>query len=124
MKEICQQGSKWLCPKDDFGGQDIEVDEFIWPPAPFEYNPNSYENDIIILKLKTPLVLNEIVHPTALPPSLTFAENFSNENCILSGWGRLNSSKFNTILTIQTRRQNIYILATASLLSNSHNSSS
>ena len=115
-------------PKDDFGGQDIEIDEFIWPPAPFEYNPNGIvENDIIILKLKTPLDLNESnenVHPTALPPSLTFAETASIEDCIVSGWGKLNSSKFNTILTIQTRRQSIYILATASLLSNSHNSSS
>ena len=85
-------------PKDDFGGQDIEIDEFIWPPAPFEYDPNGIvENDIIILKLKTPLVLNEIVHPTALPPSLTFAETASIENCIVSGWGKLNYSKFNTI---------------------------
>ena len=103
MKDICQQRSKWLCHKDDFGGQDIEVDEFIWPPAPFEYNPNSYENDIIILKLKTPLDLNESnenVHPTALPPSLTFAENSSFEKCIVSGWGKLNSSKFNTLLTL------------------------
>ena len=88
-------------PKDDFGGQDIEIDEFIWPPAPFEYNPNGIvENDIIILKLKTPLDLNESnenVHPTALPPSLTFAENSSFEKCIVSGWGKLNSSKFNTL---------------------------
>ena len=100
MKEICQQRSKWLCTKDDFGGQDIEVDEFIWPQAPFEYNPNSLENDIIILKLKTPLVLNEKnekVHPAALPPSLTFAENSPIEDCVVSGWGKLNASKFNMI---------------------------
>ena len=91
-------------PKDDSaGGQDIEIDEFIWPPSPFEYNPNSVENDIIILKLKTPLVLNEKnenVHPTALPPSLTFAETASIENCIVSGWGKLNSSKFNILLIL------------------------
>ena len=81
--------------KDDPGGQDIKVDTFIWPPV--EYNPRTVQNDIIIIKLKSPLVLNSLnekVHPAALPPSLIFGENVSIENCIVSGWGKLNSSKF------------------------------
>merc|ERR1711997_1080761 len=48
-----------------------------------QYNPNTFENDFAILKLDSPLELNDDVKPT-------------EEECFTSGWGTLSSGGFST----------------------------
>jgi len=47
-----------------------------------KYDHNSNDNDIIILKLKTPLTFNENVQPACLPEA-----SFKPDKAIVSGWG-------------------------------------
>ena len=67
-----------------------EIEKFIWNNEE-EYNSETKENDIIILKLNKPLLLDENrVQPACLPTDLwpiRNKDNFTNE-CFVSGWGR------------------------------------
>ena len=54
----------------------------------FQYNDETSNNDIVILKLSSPLSLNDNVQPACLPPSTNWTpENNSNNQCFVSGWG-------------------------------------
>ena len=66
------------------------------------YNDDTKENDIIILKLKTPLSFNSKIDAASLPtkywaPEETnvkkYVANDVNNNCFVSGWGALKHSK-------------------------------
>ena len=68
------------------------IEEFIWTPE--DYEPSAfYINDLIILKLKTPLIQNRFVKPVILP-NRSLVSNVSIDNCVVSGWGALRFSKF------------------------------
>ena len=54
-----------------------------------EYNHQTMENDIIILKLKSPLTFNSKVQPACLPSADWAPENDANNKCFVSGWGAL-----------------------------------
>ena len=71
-----------------------EIEKFIWNNEE-EYNSETKENDIIILKLNKPLLLDENrVQPACLPTDLwpiRNRDNFTNE-CFVSGWGRTSNT--------------------------------
>ena len=70
------------------GGQLIEVEKFIKYPK--KMDPNTNENDIYILKLKTPLKFNDDVKPICLATK----DPADGQKCYISGWG--NSKTGNT----------------------------
>ena len=69
--------------------QKIFVKETIKHPM---YNPRNYDNDIAILKLKSPLTFNENVKPACLPHPSFRPEN-TGEIAVISGWGDIFDGK-------------------------------
>ena len=72
--------------------QDREIRELIWTPEDYQRysangNGSEFLNDIVIAKLKAPLVLNKHVSPVRLPADDSFAETETIEECVVSGWG-------------------------------------
>merc|ERR1712156_395011 len=62
-----------------------------------QYNPNTLENDFAILKLDSPLELNDDVKPACLPTSSDYLDvSSTEEECFTSGWGTLSSGGFST----------------------------
>lgn len=61
-----------------------------------------YDNDIALMKLSQPVKTSEFVQPICLPPS-THSEFFERE-CVASGWGKLDHSKF----TISSQQCSLY----------------
>ena len=57
------------------------------------YNTNTIDNDIAILKLKTPLKFNDNVRPACLPQDNFVPENFGGIG-VVSGWGTLTEGIF------------------------------
>ena len=63
-----------------------------------EYNDVTSNNDWIILKLSSPLELNDNVFPACLPSADYLNTSSTEEACFTSGWGTLesgNDKKFN-----------------------------
>merc|ERR1712088_125766 len=75
------------------GGQVRNIAQIVWNTnAGQTYNPNTLDNDFVILKLDSPLDFNADVHPACLPPSAAYLDvNSSEERCFTSGWGTLSS---------------------------------
>ena len=68
--------------KDNWkGGQLVEVEK--WIEYPKKMDPNTNENDIYILKLKTPLKFNDDVKPICLATK----DPADGAKCYISGWG-------------------------------------
>ena len=66
------------------------IEKAIWPSDIGKpYNADTTENDIIILKLKSPLKFNSKVQPACLPSADWEPENDEKmkERCFVSGWG-------------------------------------
>ncbi|XP_042610451.1 trypsin-3-like [Cyprinus carpio] len=61
--------------------QNIKVEKII--PFP-KYNDSPKNNDIMLIKLKKPVTLNEYVKPIRLPEKCPSV----GEKCLVSGWGR------------------------------------
>ena len=60
------------------------------------YDPNTLNNDFVILKLETPLEFNLAVQPACLPSSAAYLAWYlssTEERCFTSGWGALSSGK-------------------------------
>ena len=68
-------------------GQKISVEETIIHPMFNKRKGAIYDNDVAILKLKSPLTFNENVQPACLPHSSFMPEN-TRELAVISGWGR------------------------------------
>ena len=70
-------------------GQIISNDEL-----PFiDFGNGAFNNDWIILKLESPLTLDENVQPACLPSDSTFLPlTASKQQCWTSGWGALSST--------------------------------
>jgi len=64
--------------------QTVTVAEIIMHP---NYNPNGngFPNDIAVLRLSTPLALNDKCQPARLDTGA----NFNNDAAVITGWGRL-----------------------------------
>merc|ERR1712051_6131 len=75
------------------GGQVVNIDQIIWNTnSGFEYNPQTLDNDFVVLKLASALTLNDDVKPACLPSSATYLDvSSSEEQCFTSGWGSLSS---------------------------------
>ena len=71
----------------------MTVEKWIWN-AELPYNEDTQNNDIIILKLKSHLFLNDNVQPACLPSTDWAPETDSNNRCFVSGWGTLKSGLF------------------------------
>merc|ERR1712127_159197 len=75
------------------GGQIRNIAQIVWNTnAGFTYNPNTLDNDFVILKLESPLTLNSDVQPACLPSSAAYLDvSSTEERCFTSGWGTLSS---------------------------------
>ena len=61
------------------------------------FDDATYDNDIALIELKTPAILNQHIRPISLPQFLDF--EFPGLNCVITGWGRQNISLgFNNFL--------------------------
>jgi len=79
------------------GGQTRGISQVIWDTAN-PYNSQTLNNDWVILKLDSPLELNDDVLPACLPSSSWMPENTAAvaERCFTSGWGTLSSGGSST----------------------------
>ena len=60
----------------------------------FEFNGTMYDNDFVIVKLGSPLQLDDNVQPACLPSSPNYLDfNATEERCFTSGWGKLQYSE-------------------------------
>jgi len=75
------------------GGQVRNIAQIVWNTnAGQAYNPNTLDNDFVILKLESPLELNANVQPACLPSSAAYlGVSSTEERCFTSGWGTLAS---------------------------------
>merc|ERR1712168_301847 len=80
------------------GGQKIAISKVIYNEnSGFKYNLTTLENDFVILKLASPLTLNDDVKPACLPSSSSYLDTSSTEErCFTSGWGTLSSGGSST----------------------------
>ena len=72
-----------------FGDQNIKIDQVINHP---NYNGQTNDNDVAILKLSQPLNLGSSAQAICLP-----SDNFEpadGAKCFVSGWGTLSSGKY------------------------------
>ena len=94
MAIFCSKLSKFRCfnlPNNFF--QIIDFGKII-KNTKQPYNENS-NNDIIIIKLKSPLKFNDNVQPACLPDVASFDKaRASKQMAVLSGWGGLKDTKF------------------------------
>merc|ERR1712051_486309 len=80
------------------GGQTRNIAQVIYNNNPgFQYNSGTLNNDFVILKLSSPLTLNDDVKPACLPSSSEYLGVSSTEDrCFTSGWGTLSSGGSST----------------------------
>merc|ERR1712029_637464 len=73
------------------GGQVVNIAQIIWnTESGFEYNPQTLDNDFVILKLESALTFDENVQPACLPSSSDYLDvSSAEEQCFTSGWGTL-----------------------------------
>ena len=72
------------------------IEKAIWPSdIKKPYHDGKNQNDIIILKLKSPLIFSSKVQPACLPSADWAPENDEKmkERCFVSGWGNQAYSK-------------------------------
>ena len=70
--------------------QASRIEKIIWPTSGGKpYVPEGPDNDIVILKLKSPLKFNSKVQPACLPSDDWEPEydEKMRERCFVSGWG-------------------------------------
>ncbi|XP_054506193.1 mast cell protease 1A-like [Molothrus aeneus] len=73
-----------------------------------EYNPTTYENDIMLLQLTSKATLNEYVQPIPLPR--TGSDLPTGTKCMIAGWGLIDEDRathklFETQVSIYSRRK-------------------
>ena len=80
------------------GGQTRGIAQVIYNNNPgFQYNSNTLNNDFVILKLDSPLTLNDEVQPACLPSSSSYlGVSSTEESCYTSGWGTLSSGSYDS----------------------------
>ena len=71
------------------------ISEIIWNTnSGYQYNPQTLDNDFVILKLDSPLELNNDVKPACLPAAGYLSTTETEERCFTSGWGTLSSGLY------------------------------
>lgn len=70
--------------------QDFEVVKLVMHPE--YHNPKSYANDIALLQLDRPAILNRYVNLACLPERV--AEPADGDKCWTTGWGKLHETGF------------------------------
>ena len=79
--------------RERFMGQKKFIKQIILHP---NYNTSTKNNDIAILKLKTPLSFSEAVQPASLPDH-SFRPETEGKLGIVSGWGRTSNGNVSNI---------------------------
>ena len=64
------------------------------------YDQVTSDNDWVILKLSTPLELNEKIFPACLPEADYLDTSSTEEACFTSGWGTLASGMIRIVISI------------------------
>merc|ERR1712088_186047 len=72
------------------GGQVRGISQVISNPD-LPYNSNSLNNDWVIVKLDSPLELNDNIQPACLPSADYLSATATEARCFTSGWGTLSS---------------------------------
>nr|CAD7570375.1 unnamed protein product [Timema californicum] len=72
-----------LSTPDEAPSKDFPIDEI---RAHKRYSRTNYENDIAILKMKTPTTFNNYIWPVCLPPA---GRDFYNKTAVVTGWGTM-----------------------------------
>lgn len=67
-----------------FGANDFVMNE--------GWDPSLIRNDIAIVRLPTPVTLNQFIVPVRLPTTAELNESFDGENGVVSGWGVFSDS--------------------------------
>ena len=99
--QVCQEqeGLYWNQSSSNFQSQVKTIAQVIEND---ELPYNGFENDYVILKLDSPLILNDDVQPACLPPSKDYLGlTESEEQCFTSGWGVLQHGTWTTPDTCQ-----------------------
>ena len=81
-----------------FIGQKKFINQIIVHPS---YDTRTKNNDIAILKLKTPLSFSETVKPASLPDP-SFRPETTRKLAIVSGWGRTSNGNSSNLITHKT----------------------
>jgi len=82
--------------KEGSGGQVKSIAQVI-DNTDLPFNSQTFENDFVIIKLDSALILNNDVQPACLPPSNTYLGlGSTEEQCFTSGWGVLQPGDFST----------------------------
>ncbi|KAL1463555.1 hypothetical protein WDU94_015296 [Cyamophila willieti] len=68
--------------------QDINIAE-VMVHNDYSLSRFSVKNDIALIRLETPAKLNSFVQPVCLPYGAAMRKDFTNEDTISAGWGRL-----------------------------------
>ena len=70
-----------------------QIQSLIWnDQSGFQYNSQTENNDIVILKLSSPLAMGDTIQAACLPStSYWYPENDPNWKCFVSGWGTMSS---------------------------------
>nr|AAI55073.1 Zgc:171509 protein [Danio rerio] len=74
--------------------QEIQAEKVISHP---KYNNREHNNDIMLIKLKEPAVINNNVKPVPLPTNCSHA----GEQCLVSGWGVTGDSISSTLQCLE-----------------------
>ncbi|XP_046968093.1 brachyurin-like [Vanessa cardui] len=77
-------GAYSLYDRYENGRRLINVDEFIVHP---EWDPNTFENDLALLKLQNSVQTSDTINIVRLPYLSTVSSNFAGLGAIASGWG-------------------------------------
>ena len=75
-----------------------EVDQVYVHPDYIDHPRYGSPNDIALLKLKSPLELDESLPAICLPDPDETAESFESQVCKLAGWGATEYNKFTSIV--------------------------
>ena len=74
------------------------------------YNSGTINNDWVIVKLDSPLELNDDVQPACLPSADYLSTTETEARCFTSGWGTLSSGNYIKISKIVSNFKKIYSL--------------
>ncbi|CAL1606397.1 unnamed protein product [Knipowitschia caucasica] len=74
------------------------------------FNYKTYNNDIMLLKLSEPAIINAFVEPARLPDPYTQPPTGMDVVCTVSGWGI--TSLYNKVLSDELRAVDVYLYPT------------
>uniref|UniRef100_W8B3Y1 Serine protease easter n=1 Tax=Ceratitis capitata TaxID=7213 RepID=W8B3Y1_CERCA len=69
-----------------------------------KYNPNTYKNDIALLRLEKSVAPTKFIQPVCLPSKSSQTRNYQNEEVEVAGWGKTETSEHSEVKMKATLR--------------------